>query len=228
MLRYILHHLQTVIDSVSNGPMLKTVAVDLRDEMNRRFAFVLNINDPKFDPLYVSATWLYSPTQYSISSAERELAKDSVFKLYKLWSSDPSAREADFVCQEASTVHNSNSPATSLSKSMEFFASIASPPFVPIVNTPKSAIEMELDSYATTGISFGPQTSAALPDAQELWNLKSVQDRYPLLSLLAQEIFAIPASSAPVERVFSTAGIAASGRSARLSGENLETKVLLQ
>ena len=37
-----------------------------------------------------------------------------------------------------------------------------------------------------------------------------------------------PAASAAVERVFSTAGIATSGRSGRLSGETLETKVLLQ
>ena len=52
--------------------------------------------------------------------------------------------------------------------------------------------------------------------------------KFPLLSLLAQDVLSIPAASAPVERVFSTAGAASSGKSGRLSGENLEIKVFLQ
>ena len=151
----------------------------------------------------MSATWLYPPTQHSISSAERDLAKDSVFMLYKRWSKDPSAKKVDSVSQEGSPVHrvqnsNSNTTSTLLSKSMQFFASIANPPSVAISNTPKSAVEVELDSYATNGISFGQPTPATLSDPRKMWNLKTVRDKYPLLSVIAQDIFAIRASSAPV------------------------------
>ena len=82
--------------------------------------------------------------------------------------------------------------------------------------------------YSEKGAFVDWSTSTEFPDAKEIWNQKDLLDRYPLLSIAAQDILAIPASSAPVERVFSTAGVATSGRSGRLSGENLETKVLLQ
>lgn len=51
---------------------------------------------------------------------------------------------------------------------------------------------------------------------------------YPNLTLLAQDIFAIPATSASVERVFSQASIAINGRRNRLSGEQFECEVMLK
>ena len=51
---------------------------------------------------------------------------------------------------------------------------------------------------------------------------------YPLLSSLAIDILCIPASSAPVERTFSTAGESTSGRRNRLSDKNLEREVLIR
>ena len=51
---------------------------------------------------------------------------------------------------------------------------------------------------------------------------------YPLLSPVAIDVLAIPASSAPVERVFSTAGESTTGKRNRLSDHNLEREVLLR
>ncbi|OWA54177.1 hypothetical protein BV898_18592 [Hypsibius exemplaris] len=51
---------------------------------------------------------------------------------------------------------------------------------------------------------------------------------FPELSAFALDLLAIPASSAPVERLFSTSGVAVQGRCARLGGLNLEWKVLIQ
>ena len=51
---------------------------------------------------------------------------------------------------------------------------------------------------------------------------------YPLISSIALDILVIPASSAPVERVFSTAGESTIGKRNRLSDTNLEREVLLK
>ena len=62
-------------------------------------------------------------------------------------------------------------------------------------------------------------------DPLEFW-IKS-QSMYPHLSPVVMDHLCIPASSAPVECIFSTGGIACSGRRNRLKGHNLEQEVLL-
>ncbi len=49
-----------------------------------------------------------------------------------------------------------------------------------------------------------------------------------MLSSMAIDMLSIPGSSAPVERVFSTAGESTLGRRNRLSEHNLEREVLLR
>jgi hAT family C-terminal dimerisation region len=48
------------------------------------------------------------------------------------------------------------------------------------------------------------------------------REKYPTLSKLVLEILVIPATSAPIERVFAQASIEASGKRNRLSGDQLE------
>ena len=51
---------------------------------------------------------------------------------------------------------------------------------------------------------------------------------YPLLSTLAMDIMCVPGSSAPVERAFSTAGEATTGKRNRLASKNLEREILIR
>ena len=51
---------------------------------------------------------------------------------------------------------------------------------------------------------------------------------YPSLAPVACDLLIIPASSAPIERVFSTAGQITSGKRNRLNDRNLEREVLLK
>ena len=51
---------------------------------------------------------------------------------------------------------------------------------------------------------------------------------YPKMSLIAQEVLSIPASSTLIERVFSVAGYSSSGKRNRISGVTLETETLLK
>ena len=60
-----------------------------------------------------------------------------------------------------------------------------------------------------------------------LW-WKKHKKHLPKLSILTQRIFSIPATSASVERQFSSAGIIFNDRRTRLSGENLENIILIR
>ena len=54
------------------------------------------------------------------------------------------------------------------------------------------------------------------------------ESTYPILSNVCVDLLSIPASSAPVERTFSTAGESTLGKRNRLSGKNLEREILLR
>jgi hypothetical protein len=63
-------------------------------------------------------------------------------------------------------------------------------------------------------------------DPLEFWTKNS--GAYPKLAGLAQDIMIIPATSAPVERLFSQASIAIAGRRNRLSGQQLQREVMMK
>lgn len=70
------------------------------------------------------------------------------------------------------------------------------------------------------------ETRAESADPLSYWEGK-VND-YPLLSFIGLDVLAVPASSAPIERVFSTAGDSTIGKRNRLTDKNLEREVLLK
>ena len=57
---------------------------------------------------------------------------------------------------------------------------------------------------------------------------KNQSQDYPLLSTIAIDVLTVPASSAAIERVFSTAGDSTTGKRNRLADKNLEREVLLK
>ena len=74
---------------------------------------------------------------------------------------------------------------------------------------PSEASQIELDNTKTHIISDVDaylEAPAVSMDTNPLnfWNKNS--KKYPLLAILAKEVLAIPASSSPVERLFSIAG----------------------
>ena len=62
-------------------------------------------------------------------------------------------------------------------------------------------------------------------DALQFWI--DNETMYPLLASVAMDILTIPGSSAPIERVFSTAGLCTGGKRNRLADKDLEREVLL-
>ena len=63
-------------------------------------------------------------------------------------------------------------------------------------------------------------------DALDFWIEN--QQKYPDLALVAFDLLVIPASTTPIERVFSTAGIATAGRRNRLCAHRLEREVFIK
>jgi len=60
----------------------------------------------------------------------------------------------------------------------------------------------------------------------EFWLKKRIE--YPDLAQIACEILATPASTAPVERIFSSRGEVTRGKRNRLTDHNLEREVFLR
>ncbi len=98
---------------------------------------------------------------------------------------------------------------------MEFHISDGRPPF---------AIKNTLDK-GFIGIGVGLLSEQRM---ENTWVEK--QGSYPLLSQVVVDILTIPASSwsAPIERVFSTAGESTTGKRNRLQSSNLEREVILR
>ena len=65
-------------------------------------------------------------------------------------------------------------------------------------------------------------------DPIAFWTTEEVLRDYPNLAVIAIDLLIIPGSSAPVERTFSTAGHASSGKRNRLADKNLEREVLIR
>lgn len=58
--------------------------------------------------------------------------------------------------------------------------------------------------------------------------MNGIWDRYPMLQKLFQRVFCTPASSAPVERIFSQSGLLMTARRANMSNVTLESLVFMK
>ena len=63
-------------------------------------------------------------------------------------------------------------------------------------------------------------------DAIDFWIQN--HDKYPDLAPIALDLLVIPATSSPIERVFSTAGLVTSGKRNQLSAKRLEREVMIK
>ena len=83
--------------------------------------------------------------------------------------------------------------------------------------------EQQLENYVKT-IHSVKQNDGPV----EFWMKEEVLRNYPQLAVIVIDLLIIPGSSAPVERTFSTAGDASSGKRNRLTDRNLEREVLIR
>lgn len=86
--------------------------------------------------------------------------------------------------------------------------------------TQQSPEQKELEKYSNEPVAKENQ------DPLYFWVCN--QSKYPHRAPVAFDLLVIPASSAPVERMFSTVGIITSGRRNRLGDKHLEREVLIK
>ena len=95
-------------------------------------------------------------------------------------------------------------------------------PFVAAVVVAAAAVVVAARAQYLSEASTLPEDA----DVLDFW----VQHKqvYPDMADVAFDILTIPASSAPIKRVFSTAGNVSAGKRNRLSGAKLEREVLIK
>ena len=65
-------------------------------------------------------------------------------------------------------------------------------------------------------------------DIVEFWNLRQTTKKYPDLHRLVSQVFCVPATSAPIRRIFSQSGMILRPHRSRLSAEMVETLLFLK
>ena len=90
------------------------------------------------------------------------------------------------------------------------------------VPTGIEAVTQQLSEYLMT------INSATFDEADTSNQFPQLYSRYPLLNKLFQSVLCTPASSAPVERIFSQSGLIMSARRAKMANKTLETLCFLK
>ena len=89
-------------------------------------------------------------------------------------------------------------------------------------STPHYSVQQEqLETYIADNRVFDEKL-----DAIDFWVQN--QEKYPDLSPIALDLLVIPATSTPIERVFSTAGLVTAGKRNRLGAKRVEREVLIK
>lgn len=83
-------------------------------------------------------------------------------------------------------------------------------------------VDAQLESYY---VRFSSKSAPPMENELEFWDNNA---DYPILKDVAISVLAIPATSAPVERIFSIAGNILADERSRLSDTNLENQVMVR
>ena len=216
----ILMELQLHLREMVQVPEIALVATTLQSELKHRFRKYTDPGDECYEPLYVVATILDPRYKPLINAVQMKAGKDELLRMLKANNgqsdSQSSTQSSPARLQEEEGPVKKRQRFSYLSKVIEDKLrqgkekAAKQPPG-----------EQELERYMESMPSLGDDD-----DPLAFW--VEQKDFYPLLSALAVDIMSIPGSSAPVERIFSTAGEATTGKRNRLSHNNLEREILIR
>ena len=208
-------HLEELKQTV-DSPELSGTASQLQSDLQRRLKKLTDRGDLDYESLFLVSMMLDPRYKVLLNPTQAESAKNHILKMLKN-NSDASSSSSSAASFPVHLDEGSEPPKKHfhhLSKVLEARLKEG--------RTPKSPLgELELAQYLQAIHSYSEDY-----DPLDFWI--NEMKMYPLLSSLAFDILSIPASSAPIERVFSTAGEATSGKRNRLTDKNLvECEVLL-
>ena len=199
---------------------LSGLASQLQSDLKRRFKKYTDPGDLDHESLFLVATMLDPRYKVLLNRTQAESAKANILKLLNQNEDESSSSSAASSPIHQDLVEKDCEPPKKrfchLTKILEARLKEGSNK---IKKSPLGELELAQYLQVTTSISVDM-------DPLEYWTSES--KTYPLLSSLSFDILSIPASSAPIERVFSTAGESTSGKRNRLADRNLEREILLR
>lgn len=212
------------LEEFKSQPQTATVADILLKELKHRFRQYTDPSDLNYNPLFVIATALDPRYRLILTAAEVVSAKQEICKMLKerakekngCSTSSASESEAQPITVEG---EGDDGPPTKRFRHLNRILEARFKEGLKKRSTLPSE-EIEINHYFQ---SIEPISEKV--DPLVFW--LEQQQSYPKITPLALDVLCIPASSAAVERVFSTAGISTKGQRNRLSDKNLENEVLL-
>ena len=206
------------LEAAKSVPDISHAASVLQSELQYRFKQYTDPGDAKHDPLFLVATFFDHRYKLILNRGQTESASREVQKLLKNQSEDPGSSSSSNT--ESPVYPDTDEPP--LKKFCHLSKVLEKKWKESMKKTPKHIPgEQELQLYLSS-LSGAP----SVPDPVSMW--LECANKYPTLSTLAIDTLIIPGSSAPIERVFSTAGNATTGKRNRLADKNLEREVLIR
>lgn len=201
--------------NMKSNPEVSKAASILQSDLTRRFVKYTSPSGEDHDPIMITATAVDLRYRLCLNSVQ----------------SDSVTRYLDTLIEDSDSSSNCSSPL---------------PPEIPENEPPPekrfkhlgAILERKQDDISRntnrkskwrTELEHFNSISTRLSEDEDPINFwVANESTYPILSNVCVDLLSIPASSAPVERTFSTAGESTLGKRNRLSGKNLEREILLR
>uniref|UniRef100_A0A915E6S4 HAT C-terminal dimerisation domain-containing protein n=1 Tax=Ditylenchus dipsaci TaxID=166011 RepID=A0A915E6S4_9BILA len=186
-------------------PTIKSLAIALENELDRVFAHMLHYNTINYEPLYIMATAL--DPNYAKVLEEVDVDRACIFIASML----PSEVESEV---RASIPQSGGGGLAFLLGSLSNRRRCTTPPV--------NANIRECLNYIQ-GLDYGPEKKVETIK----WWMQMQESKWSDIAKLALSAFTVPASSSPIERVFSWAGMASNKLRNRVKRKTLNAQLFV-
>lgn len=211
------------LDEMKRNSEVSAAATKLQSELKKRFRKYTDPSDTNFEHIFLLATSLDPRYRLLLNPVQKSAAKDHLLKEIKNGSGSPQTNSPQHQEAELHQTARGDSDSEPPTKKFRHLNKVLQQKWKEglqrISKHPPGQVEVTRYFEAVESLADGV-------DPLEYW--KSQNHEYPLISDVAVDILVIPATSAPVERVFSSAGESTTGKRNRLSDKNLEREILLK
>ena len=215
-----LHLEETKKTAIGTGVAM--MANKMLTDMKKRFQFITDTNSESFDPIFVASTFLNPAYRGVLSSEQVQKAKLFIKQLimetteYQCADNDNDAldgrEESEVLCneiEERQTSEQSEEPLAKRFKHLSRLSMLLEKEETRERATTTINYDTDLNEYSL----YKPSDNERRIDPLDYWVNHFIH---------FCDILVVPASTAPVECIFSTGGKSTSGKRNQLTGKNLE------
>ena len=209
------------------GSTVTVMADKMLTDMKKRFKFVMDAESDMFDSVYIISTYFNPAYKNVLSKQQEELAQ--VFIKQLISHQDQCEVPAETQIEGNPTTNPIPSRSDSGEPQAKRFKYLSRLHVSKLLEEEESREnsatpdkhDLELNDYSLASTTIEEHKM----DSLDYWVGKL--KHYPVLAPIACDILAVPASTAPVERIFSTGGDATGGKRNRLTQKNLEREIFI-